>query len=431
MLKVTVIGGGSTYTPELLNGFIQRQDEFPLDELWLMDIDQQRLDIVGDFTERVAKAKDARFKVILTTDRVEAIRDSSYVITQIRVGGMQARREDEYLGKRHGLIGQETTGIGGMAKALRTIPVVLDIADDMLKFAPNALLVNFANPSGLVTEALFRYAPEITAVGLCNSAITTEMEMIKRLNERKRLNIKPKNVQIKVLGLNHLTWYYGFEVDGQDYWAQIMHDLIEEMRDQENPYFDPDTLEVLQMLPNSYLRYFYYTEKMLKEQEQWPPSRAEEVMEIESDLLKIYRDIHQKDLPDDLMKRGGAYYSTVATQLLNAHYNNLDEIHVVNTRNNGAVPDWDIDWVLEMPSRINTNGIILIPASPLPPVCETLIRQVKAYEILTAKAAVNGDRIAAFKALLTHPLGPDADHISKVLDDMLETNRKYLPRFFE
>ncbi len=431
MLKVTVIGGGSTYTPELINGFIKRQDAFPLDELWLMDIDPDRLDIVGGFAQRMAQSKNARFNVRLSMDQQESIRHASYVITQLRVGKMDARREDEYLGQRHGLIGQETTGVGGMAKALRTIPVILDIAKDIQSCAPNALLVNFANPAGLVTEALFRYAQEVQSVGVCNATLTTKMEIINQINNKLGLDLNPQDAQIKALGLNHLTWFYGVEISGREYWPQIMQGIIDEVEKQDDPYFDPHTLKSLHMLPNSYLRYFYYTDKMLEKQNHWPPSRAEEVFEIEADLLKKYSDPDRTEPPEDLMKRGGAYYSTVATQLINAHYNDLDETHVVNVRHNGAVPGWDKDWVLEMPCRVSGKGIIPIPASPLPLVCEGLITQVKSYEILTAKAAVLGDRRAAYQALLAHPLGPSADKIEAVLEDMLETHHQYLPNFFK
>jgi 6-phospho-beta-glucosidase len=430
MLKVAVIGGGSTYTPELINGFIERQEQFPLDELWLMDIDEERLNIIGQFTRRMVSAKKARFKIQLSTDQSQAIEGTSYVITQLRVGQMEARREDEYLGKRYGIIGQETTGIGGMAKALRTIPVVLNIARDIQKLAPKALLINFSNPSGLVTEALFRYAPKVQSIGVCNSAITTKMEILTRLNKKLGTNFSEKEAEIKTLGLNHLTWYHGFIINGQDYWPQIMEEIIEEQRNSEDPYFDPDTLAHLQMLPNSYLRYYYYTEKMIKKQADWPPSRAEEVMAIEAELIKAYKDAESSEPPEELMQRGGAYYSTVATQLINANYNDLNEIHVVNTRNNGAVPSWDNDWIIEIPCWINAKGVFPIPTSPLPPECESLIYSVKAYEILTARAAVEGNRAAAYKALLTHPLGPSADKITQVLENMLEINRQYLPNFF-
>jgi 6-phospho-beta-glucosidase len=395
-----------------------------------MDIDEERLQIVGEFAQRMAAAKNARFSVHLSTNQQEAIRDSAYVITQLRVGKMQARREDEYLGKRHGLIGQETTGVGGMAKALRTIPVILGIARDVQNLAPGALLVNFANPSGLVTEALSRYAPEVSSVGVCNATITTKMEILKALNTHLGTSFTPQEAHIKALGLNHLTWFYGFEIQGQDYWQQIIKLLIDQMSQEEDPYFDQQTLEILQMLPNSYLRYYYYTKKMLEKQNHWPPSRAEEIFEIETDLLNQYREPDRIDPPADLIKRGGAYYSTVATQLLNAHNNNLDEIHVVDVRHNGAVPGWDKDWVLELPCRVNSQGIEPLPAEPLPIVCESLVARVKAYEILTAEAAVTGDRKAAYQALLAHPLGPPADQISTVLEDMLNINRQYLPQFF-
>ena len=430
MLKVSVIGGGSTYTPELLQGFLERQAVLPVDELWLMDIDEERLEIVGGFAQRMAAAKNAHFSVYLSTNQQEAIRESAYVITQLRVGKMQARREDEYLGRRHGLIGQETTGVGGMAKALRTVPVILDIARDIQKLAPGALLVNFANPSGLVKEALSRYAPDVSSVGVCNATITTKMEILDALNAHLGTSFTPEEAHIKALGLNHLTWFYGFEIQGQDYWQQIMQLLVSKMAEEEEPYFDPETLDILQMLPNSYLRYYYYTKHMLKRQDHWPPSRAEEIFAIERDLLNQYREPDRIDPPADLMKRGGAYYSTVATQLLNAHYNNLDEIHVVDIRHNGAVRGWDRDWVLEMPCRVSSKGIEPLPAEPLPLVCESLVARVKAYEILTAEAAVTGDRRTGYQALLAHPLGPAADQISNVLEDMLSVNRPYLPQFF-
>ena len=379
----------------------------------------------------MAEAHEAKFKILLSLDQKEAIKEASYVITQMRVGKMDARRSDEYLGKRFGLIGQETTGVGGMAKALRTIPVVLKVAEDIQSMSPHALLVNFANPAGLVTEALFRYAPEVSCVGVCNASITIKMDILKKLNEWLGTNFQPEDAHIKTLGLNHLTWFNGFEVDGQEYWPRIMAGIIEEMRREKDPFFDPDTLEALQMLPNYYLRYYYYTNKMLEKQTHWPPSRAEEVQLIEEELLKIYQDKNRNQLPKELMARGGAYYSTVATQLLNAHYNDLDEIHVLNIRQNGAIPDWDEDWVLELPCRVNNTGIQALPAEPLPLVCESLVARVKAYEKLTVQAAVEGDRLAAYQALLAHPLGPSADKISALLQEMLEINREYLTNFFE
>lgn len=429
-MKVAVIGGGSTYTPELVNGFLARRASFPLTELRLMDIDAERLEIVGGFAQRMVAAKGAPFKVVLTQDQREAMRGAAYVTTQLRVGMMPARCADEYLGQRHGLIGQETTGVGGMAKALRTIPVILNIARDMRELAPGALLVNFTNPAGLITEALFRHAPDVPAVGVCNVPITTKMHLLENLEQRLGTRIAPERAELKTLGLNHLSWHRGFTLDGKDVWPRVFEAYVSQLQAQPDPEWDVRTIETLRLIPNYYLQYFYYTDRKLEHQQHWPPSRAEEVMEIEKDLLRDYSDPNLKEPPADLMKRGGAYYSTVATQLLNAHCNDLGETHVVNTRHAGAVPGWPADWVLEMPCRVDRAGIHPLPADPLPPACFGLLAQVKMYELLTVEAAVYGDREAAYQALLVHPLGPLADRVQAVLDDMLETHRAHLPQFW-
>jgi 6-phospho-beta-glucosidase len=432
MLKVAVIGGGSTYTPELINGFLARLDKFPVNELWLMDIDQERLDIVGGFAQRMAEAKGSPFKVFLTTDQRAAVNDADYVTTQLRVGHMEARKRDEYLGLRHGLIGQETTGVGGMGKALRTIPVILKIARDMQELSkPGAMLVNFTNPAGLVTQALSLYAKETPSVGVCNVPLNAKMSILEGLEQATGKKIEADRAELNTLGLNHLSWHRGFTIDGEDVWPQVIQGYIDELKKEEHPEWDLRTIEELRMIPNYYLQYFYYTDKKLKEQEQWPPSRAEEVIEVEKDLLRQYADPNLSEPPADLMKRGGAYYSTVATQLLNAHYNDLGETHVVNIRNNGAVKEWPSEWVLEIPSTVRKSGITPNAADPLPAACFGLISAVKAYELLTVEAAVHGDRDAAYQALLVHPIGPKADKVQQVLDDMLETHREHLPQFFK
>jgi 6-phospho-beta-glucosidase len=428
-MKIAVIGGGSTYTPELVNGFLSQVKSLPLTELWLMDIDDERLKVVGGFAKRMVEAKGKPFKVILSGDQKESIAGASYVITQLRVGMMPARRGDEYLGKRHGLVGQETTGIGGMAKALRTIPVILGIAKDIHELAPKALLANFTNPAGLVTEALTRYASEINAVGVCNVGITAKMHILEELDKLTGTKINSDHANLNTLGLNHLTWHRGFTVDGEEMWPQYFPAYLEEVRKETDPEWDVKTLESLGMIPNYYLQYFYYTDKKLKAQDNWPPSRAEEVMEIEKDLLRDYADPSLTEPPEDLMKRGGAYYSTLATQLINSHYNDLGQIHVVNTRNNGAVKNWPANWVLELPAKVDAKGIHPLPSDPLPSACFGLIAQVKMYELLTVEAAVNGDRNAAYQGLLAHPLGPSADKVQEVLDDLLITNKKWLPQF--
>jgi 6-phospho-beta-glucosidase len=431
LMKIAVIGGGSTYTPELVNGFLDRIKSLPVTELWLMDIDSGRLEVVGGFAQRMVAAKGNPFKVVLTTDQRQAVQGAAYVTTQIRVGHMPARVADEYLGRLHGLIGQETTGIGGMAKAMRTIPVLLKLAEDMQELAPGALLVNFTNPSGLVTEALQRYAPQVPSVGVCNAPIGMKMQIVKELEQSTGKHIPLEHADLNTLGLNHLSWHRGFRVDGEEVWPQVLTAYIAWLKAEAEPESDPSVVEALGMIPNYYLGYYYQTDHKLDAQQHWPPSRGEEVIEIEKNLLKQYADPALKEPPADLMLRGGAYYSTVATQLLNAHYNDMGETHVVNVRQNGAVQGWPADWVLEMPAKVDRRGIHPLPAEPLPPACFGLLAHVKAYELLTVEAAVHGDRQAAYQALLAHPLGPKADKIQAVLDDLLETNRAYLPQFFK
>jgi 6-phospho-beta-glucosidase len=319
-----------------------------------------------------------------------------------------------------------------MAKALRTIPVILSIAQDIREVAkPGTYLVNFTNPAGLVTQALSKYAADVPAVGVCNVPITTKMHMIESLEQATGRKIDPDHTELNTLGLNHLSWHRGFTIEGEDVWPQVMEGFIADLKKESDPEWDARTVEILRMIPNYYLQYFYYTDKKLKSQESWPPSRAEEVIEVEKDLLRQYADPDLHEPPADLMKRGGAYYSTVATQLLNAHYNDLGETHVVNIRNDGAVKEWPADWVLEIPALVKKKAITPLPTEPLPASCFGLISVVKAYELLTVEAAVHGDRQAAYQALLVHPLGPKADRVQAVLDDMLETHKEHLPQFWK
>ena len=468
-MKIAVIGGGSTYTPELVSGFIRRSPGLPLAELWLMDIDAERLATVGGFAQRMVAAAGSPFRVVLSGDRAAALEGASYVVSQLRVGQMPARREDEYLGLRHGLVGQETTGVGGMANALRTIPVVLDIATDLRRLAPGALLLNFANPSGLVAEALSRHAPGQPFVGVCNIGITAKMSFLSIWEELTGEKVGPDRAELDSLGLNHLTWHRGFRIDGEEVWDRLFPAILE--RESARPdagagaaggatqtaagstlaaagstlaagaapagaggaaggEWDRSTLETLGMVPNYYLQYYYYTSRKLEEQRSWPPSRAEAVMAIERDLLALYADPALVAPPPELMQRGGAWYSELATQVIDDHWNDRGRVHVVNIRNDGAVPSWPADWVLELPASVDRRGARPLAARPLEGAPAGLVAQVKAYELLTVEAAVTGDRRAAREALLAHPLGPEADRVSAFLDDLLETNRKLLPRFF-
>lgn len=424
-MKVTTIGGGSTYTPELVQGFVERHERLGLRELWLMDLDAARLNVVGGFVQRMVAAAGAPFQVHLTTDRQAALAGATFVVTQIRVGGMAARREDEYLGRRWGLIGQETTGIGGMANALRTVPVMLDIARDMSRLCPDAWLINFANPSGLVTEALQRHAPEVRSVGLCNSPIGYQMQIARELGLDS-----PFDVHLDYLGLNHLSWIRGARAKGQDVWPQMFQAALQHARQADDPPIPAEVMARLGVIGNYYLRYYYRTASVLRQQAQNGPSRAEEVMRIEKTLLAQYADPALTTMPPELMQRGGAYYSTAAVQLIEALALGLGQVHIVNTRHGDAVPNLPPDWVLELPCRVDRDGLHPLPTEPLPLFADGLLRAVKAYELLTVRAAVSGDRDAALQALLVHPLGPEADHLQAVLDDMLETHRAYLPQFW-
>lgn len=421
-MKVAVIGGGSTYTPELVNGFIAGARELDLQEVWLMDIDRARLDIVGGYAWRMVEAAGKPFELHLTTVRDDALRDAAFVETQIRVGGMRARLRDEELGARWGLVGQETTGVGGMAKALRTVPVILSVAQDMLALCPGAWLINFANPSGLVTEAIQRYAPDVRSIGLCNGPIGIQM----RLAQSR--GVSPYEVLLDYLGLNHLSWVRGAYLHGQDVWPEFFEEYLARLERSEDATLPPWLAHALGAMPSSYLRYYYRTAAVVEAQETRQP-RAARVMEIEQQLLARYADPDLTSLPPELMERGGAYYSTAAVNLMLALQRKRSEVHIVNTRIGDAVPGWPGDWVAELPCRVSAAGVYPLPARPLPPLADGLVRMVKAYELLTDEAAVTGSVEAALQALVAHPLGPGADRAPAFWDDLLLTHAQYLPAF--
>ena len=429
-MKIAVIGAGSTYTPELINGFLERVDRLPVEKICLMDIDPARLQVVGGFAQRLVNRAGAPIQIIQSEDRHQALAGADVVITQLRVGQMAARREDEYLGHRHGLVGQETTGIGGMSKALRTIPVILDICDQIQREAPGALLLNFSNPSGLIMEAIQRYAPKIKAAGVCNSAFTTRMKILQQFSVRDGVTYAAEDGELLTLGLNHLTWHSGFRLKGEDVWDEVFKGYVQQLRAMPEPPFHPDFIVKQRVIPNDYLEYYFQEAKKVSLQKNWPPSRAEEVMAVGKYLLKQYADPACDSVPEGLMQRGGSYYSSVAASMIDAYWNDLGETHIANVVQNGQVKGWEKEWVLEMPCRVDRSGVQPLPAQPLPLYNYALLEQVKQYELLTVEAAVHGDRAAAFRALLAHPLGPDEDQAGVLLEDMLSTHRRYLSRFF-
>jgi 6-phospho-beta-glucosidase len=421
-LKVAVIGGGSTYTPELVEGFLSHADRLPVGELVLHDIDEERLRVVGGLAQRIMARREWGGRLVLTSDRDEAIDGASFVIVQLRVGGQAARLQDETLPLEFGCIGQETTGPGGFAKALRTVPIVLDIAEATAKQgAKDAWVVDFTNPVGIVSQALLDDGHR--AIGLCNVAIGFQRRFA------ARLGVTPDRVALEHVGLNHLTWERAVRVDGEDRLPELIESAADEIgADIESP---AELIRLLGAIPSYYLRYFYFTDVVLGEQLSGSRrSRAEEVMAIERTLLEMYRDPTLAEKPKLLEKRGGAFYSEAAAQLIASLHAGTGDEQVVDIRNDGAIPGLPDDAVVEVPARIETSGATPARLDPLAPELLGLVQQVKAYERLAVQAAVHGDRGAALKALLANPLVGRYNVATGLLDALLEANRRHLPRFY-
>lgn len=421
-VKVAVIGGASTYTPELVQGIASHRDRMPLDELVLMDINRERLDIVGGLARRILEKRQWPGSLTLTLDRDQALEGATFVLIQLRVGGQQARLLDETLPLEFGCIGQETTGAGGFAKALRTVPVVLGIAEEVARrSAPGAWIVDFTNPVGIVSQALLDEGHR--AIGLCNSAMGFE-RMIARL-----LGLAPEAVSLEHVGLNHLTWERAASVDGEDRLPALLTAHADEIAGEIG--IPADLIRLLRAVPSYYLRYYYCTDAVLAEQLSGRHrSRAEEVMTIERELLAMYQDPALTDKPALLEQRGGAYYSEAAARLIASLHAGTGDVQAVDVRNAGGVPDLPDDAVVEVPARIDRDGAHPLALRPLAPEMAGLIQQVKAYERLTVQAAIHGDRSAGLKALMANPLVRTYDTAKAVLGALLEANRQHLPRFF-
>jgi 6-phospho-beta-glucosidase len=418
-VKVAVVGGGSTYTPELVEGFAARGGRLPVDELVLHDVDPERLEIVGGLARRMLAKAGWPGRLELSGDRDRALEGADFVIVQLRVGGQAARLVDETLPLEFGCIGQETTGPGGFAKALRTVPVVLDLAEETAKRgAPGAWVVDFTNPTGIVTQALLDEGHR--ALGLCNVAIGFQRHFA------KHFGVEPERVRLEHVGLNHLSWLRGVFVDDVDRMPDILEHLDEYSPGTEVP---GELVRALGAIPSYYLRYYYLTDEVLEYQRTHPP-RAEEVIAIERELLEMYQDPSVADKPKLLEERGGAYYSEAAAQLVASLYGETGDVQVVNVRNDGAVPDLPDDAVVEVPARIDRDGAHPLPLAPLAPDMLALVQHVKAYERLTIRAALSGDRQTALKALMTNPLVVQYRVAGLLLDALLEAHRQHLPRFF-
>ncbi len=434
-LKIAIIGGGSSYTPEIIEGFIKRSEELPVEEIHLVDIEsgENKLNIVGNLARRMIDKVGASIKIVLTFDRKTALKDADFVVTQFRVGGLQARAMDERFPLKYGVLGQETTGPGGFAKALRTIPVILEICKDIEELCPEAWLINFTNPSGIITETVLKHT-KTKCIGLCNVPIHMTM------NIAKILEVEPKDIFIDFVGLNHLLWGKKVWYKEQDVTSKIIEGFLDgkslTMKNIVDLKWDGEFLRALNMIPCPYHRYYYMTDTLVKEEillvDSGKGTRAEQVQEVERVLFKKYSDPSLDVKPKELEKRGGAYYSEAAVSLISAIYNNKREVHVVNTRNNGAIDQVPEDSVIEVNCLIDSRGATpLSYKERLPVEISGLIQQVKSYEILAVEAAVKGDINKALMALVANPLIPSVDTAKSLLKDLLEINKDYLPQFME
>lgn len=432
-VKIVTIGGGSSYTPELVEGLIKRYNELPVRELWLVDIEEgkEKLRIVGNLAKRMIKKAGVPMEIHLTLDRKEALKDADFVTTQIRVGLLDARIKDEKIPLNHGIIGQETNGPGGMFKALRTIPVILDIDKDMSKLCPNAWMINFTNPAGMVTEALLRYGKNKKVIGLCNVPIGMEKAVA------KVLDVEHKRLRMDFIGLNHMVFGKEVYVDGVKVTDKLINLLadgnIEQIVKNISDFtWDKDFIKALGMMPCPYHKYYFQTKDMLKEElEQFSKgeTRAEVVKKVEKELFKLYRDENLDIKPPELEKRGGAYYSDAACRLICSIYNDKKDIQPVNIRNNGAIIGIPNESAVEVSCMITRDGPRPIAVGELPVAINGLIQQIKTFERLVVDAAVFGDYHKAILALTINPL-VQSDKLAKVLvDELMIAHKDYLPQF--
>lgn len=430
-LKLAIIGGGSSYTPELVEGVLKRLDRVPVKEMHFVDVEagQEKLEIIEALTRRMVEKAGADITIKASLDRRVAIENADFVMTQFRVGGLQARANDERIPLKYDVIGQETTGPGGFAKALRTIPVILDICKDIEELAPNAWMLNFTNPAGLVTEAVQKYS-KVNTIGLCNVPVSMKM-MIAEM-----MDCLPEKLSLECAGLNHLLWAHRAWLGGKD----ITEDVLKKIGDGANfsmknifeEPWDPAFLKALGAIPCPYHRYFYQTDAMLAEEKESSlneGTRAEQVMITEQELFELYQNESLAEKPEQLEKRGGAYYSDASLNLVDAIYNDLKTIHVVNVRNNGTIATLPNDAVIECSAVVGSWGARPLMVGELSPAVIGLIGQVKAYEQLTVEAAVFGDYDKGLMALANNPLVPDISKAKSIFDDILKTNHDYLPQF--
>jgi 6-phospho-beta-glucosidase len=416
-VKITVVGGASTYTPELVDGIARLRSLLPVDELALCDPADERLELVAGVSRRILAKQGHPGRLSHTTDLVRAVDGADVVLLQLRVGGQAARAVDETLPLACGCVGQETTGTGGLAKALRTVPVVLDIAAEVRRrAAPDAWIVDFTNPVGIVTRSLLDAGHR--AVGLCNVAIGNQRAVA------AHLGVEESTVVLDHVGLNHLTWTRRVEVAGRDVLPQLLAEGAEPLSGRSG--LPLDLLRRLELWPSYYLRYFYEHDTVV-EQQRASPSRAEQVAEIERQLLAVYADPTTDEKPALLAQRGGAFYSEAAVNLVASLTSDRGDVQVVNVRNQGTLPFLADEAVVEVPGRVGAHGAQPLPVAPLDPLLAGLVAHVSAYEELAIEAALHGGRERVFRALLAHPLVGQHAVADRLTDLLLDANRDHLP----
>lgn len=418
-MKIAVIGAGSTYTPELVSGLATQRSRLLVDELVLMDVDAERLEVVGGMAQRMVARQELPTRVRLTTDRTEAVSDADAVLVQLRVGGQAARLADETFPLEYDCLGQETTGAGGLAKALRTVPVVLDIADDVRRLArPDAWLIDFTNPVGIVSRALLDAGHR--AVGLCNFAIGQQRWMA-RLHD-----VDPARIVVDPVGLNHFSWVRRVLLDGEDVLPRLLDQRIDEVLP--DVPFPEALLRMLGALPSSYLRYYYFHDQVVEQMKAERP-RATVVAELESELLEMYRSPDLVEKPDQLERRGGAYYSEAAVDLLASLHDPEPTQHVINVRNDGIIRGLADDDVIETRCLVSATGIEPLAQPVVDPLMLGPIQAVSAYERIAVRAGLSGDVDDVRRALLAHPLVGQWGLVDRLVPRLLETSASYLPQF--
>ena len=414
-MKLVLFGGGSSYTPELIQGLIDNRDALPFGEVCLMDIDQARLAVLEGLSRRMLARAGLVARVTATTERRRALEGATFVNSLIRVGGMDARINDERIPLKYGLVGQETTGPGGMMKALRTVPVMLDLARDMAEICPDAWLINYANPSGIIAEALGKYG-HVPFVGLC-SGPKGWIEAILRT-----MRTDPTRANVDWVGLNHLGFAIRIWVDGKDVTGEAIEAVAGRWP------VDGEWMRALGAIPASYLRYFYHRDQVVQEaQAPGYRTRGEQVQEMEAELLRQYAHPALSQKPELLAHRGGAGYAEVAFAAMKAITHNTGERQIVEVLNGGAVDGIPADASVEVSCVVDRLGPHPIRLGPIPLPIRGLIQAVKAYESLTVQAAVERSRDVALQALMAHPLVPSWDVAKRLFEELATANRRWLP----